>query len=54
MGWVGYVARLRERIDMQHFSGEPEGKRALGRPRRKEAYKIKTDFQGIGRGRELD
>ena len=30
--------------------GNPEGKRPLGRPRRRWEYNVKVDFQEVGRG----
>ena len=36
MRWVGHVARMGERRDVYRvLVGKPEGKRTLGRPRRK-------------------
>ena len=35
---------------MQGFGGEPEGKRPLGRPRRRWEDKIKIYFQKVGCG----
>ena len=32
------------------FGGEPEGKRPLGRPRRRWEYNIKMDLQEVGCG----
>jgi hypothetical protein len=34
--------------------GRPEGRRQLGRPRRRWEDNIKMDLQGVGRGHELD
>ena len=39
----------RERC-VQGFGGKPEGKRPLGRPRRKWEDNIKMDLQEVGRG----
>jgi hypothetical protein len=32
------------------FVGKPEGKRPMGRPRRRWGYNIKTDLQEVGYG----
>jgi hypothetical protein len=49
MRWVGHVARVREGRDVYRvLVGRPEGKRPLGRPRRRWDDNIKMDF------RELD
>jgi hypothetical protein len=42
MIWAGHVARMGEKIKM------PEGKRPLGRPRRRWVGNIKTDLREIG------
>jgi len=40
-----------ERIDVYRvFVGKPEGKRPLGRPRRRWEDNMKTDFQEVGCG----
>jgi hypothetical protein len=43
MRWVGHVARVGERI----LVGKPEGKRPLGRPRRRWEDNINTDLQEV-------
>jgi hypothetical protein len=40
MRWAGHVARMGERINV-YRKGKPEGKRPLGRPRRKWIDNIK-------------
>jgi hypothetical protein len=45
--WAGNVTCMDERDSAYGVSvGKPEGKRPLGRPRRREENKFKTDFQG--------
>ena len=44
MRWAEHVARLGERC-IQDFSGEPEGKRQLGRPRRRWEDNIEKDLR---------
>jgi len=45
MRWAGHVARMGERRDVYRvFVGKPEGKRPLGRPRRR-CDNIKMDLQ---------
>ena len=42
MRWAGHVARMGERRDVYSFLvGKPEGRRPLGRPRRRREDKIK-------------
>jgi hypothetical protein len=49
MRWAGHVARLREeRGAYRVLVGKPEGKRPLGRPRRRWEDNIKTDLREIG------
>jgi hypothetical protein len=49
--WAGHVARMGEKIGMYRFLvGIPEGKRPLGRPRRKWDYSIKMGLQEVGCG----
>jgi len=49
--WVGYVARIGERRGVYRvLVGEPEGKRPLGRPRRRWEANIKVDLQEVGCG----
>jgi hypothetical protein len=48
--WAGHVERMGERRGAYRVSvGKPEGKRPLGRPRRR-WEDIKMDFQGKGGG----
>ena len=49
MRWAGHVARLGEdRMVHRVLVGKPEGKRPLGRPRRRWEDNIKTDLQEVG------
>jgi len=49
MRWAGHVARMAEERGVYRvLMGKPEGKRPLGRPRRKWAYNIRTDLQEVG------
>jgi hypothetical protein len=49
--WAGHVARMREeRVVHWVLVGSPEGKRTLGRPRRRWEDNIKRDLQEVGRG----
>jgi len=51
--WVGHVARMGERRGVGLYRvlvGKPEGKRPLGRPRRREEDNIKMDLQEVGCG----
>jgi hypothetical protein len=49
MSWAGYVARMREgRGVYRVLVGKPEGKRPLGRPRRRWENNIKMDLREIG------
>jgi len=51
MRWVGHVARMGERIRVYRvLVGKPEGKRPLGRPRRRWEDNIKMDLQEVGCG----
>ena len=46
--WVGHVARMgEERGVYRVFVGKPEGKRPLGRPRRRWVDNIRTDIQEV-------
>jgi hypothetical protein len=48
MRWAGHVARLREKWNgYMILVGKPEGKRPLGRPRRRWVDIIKMDFREI-------
>jgi hypothetical protein len=49
MSWAGHVARIGEgRGFYSIFVGRPEGKRPLGRPRRRGEDNIKMDLRVIG------
>ena len=49
--WAGHVARMEEGRDVQKvLVGKPEGKRPLGRPRRRWENNAKMDFQEVGCG----
>ena len=51
--WAGHVARMGEGRDMYRvLVGKPEGKRPLGRPRRRSEDNIKIDLQEVGCGRD--
>ena len=51
MRWVGQVARMRERSDVYRgLVGKPEGKRPLGRPRRRWENYITMEIQEVGCG----
>ena len=54
--WVGHVACMGERRGVHGvLVGKPEGKRPLGRPRRRWEDNIKMDLQEVGcGGYELD
>ena len=46
--WVEHVARMGERRGVYRvLVGKPEGKRPLGRPRRKWEHNIKVDLQEV-------
>jgi len=48
MGWAGHVARMRENRGVRSvLVGKPEGKRPLGRPRRRWEDNIKMDLQEV-------
>ena len=52
MRWAGHVARMVEdRVVHRVLVGKPEGKRPLGRPRRRWEDNIKMDLQEVERGR---
>jgi hypothetical protein len=54
MRWAGHVARMRQnRNAYRILVGMPEGKRPLGRPRRRWLDNIKMDLREIG-GDEVD
>ena len=49
MRWAGHVARVGEgRMVHKVLVGKPEGKRPLGRPRRRWEDNIKMDLQEVG------
>jgi hypothetical protein len=49
--WAGYVARMgEERKVYKVWVGKPEGKRPLGRPRRRWEIRIRMDLREIGLG----
>jgi hypothetical protein len=49
MRWAGHVARMGEKLNAYRtFVGMPEGKRPLGRRRRRWVDNIKTDLREIG------
>jgi hypothetical protein len=49
MTWAGHVARIGEKRNVYRFlAGKPEGKRPLGRPRRRWINNIKIDLLQIG------
>ena len=49
--WAGHVARIGEEGGVYRvLEGKPEGKRPLGRPRRRWVYNIRTDLQEVGCG----
>ena len=51
MRWAGHVARMGEvRVVHRFLVGKPEGKRPLGKLRRRWEDNIKMDFQEVGRG----
>ena len=49
--WAGHVARMGEEKGVYRvLVGKPEGKRPLGRPRRRWVDNIRTDLQEVGCG----
>ena len=51
MRWAGHVARMGEEKGMYRvLVGKPEGKRPLGRPRRRWVDNIRMDLQEVGCG----
>ena len=51
MRWAGHVARMKERRDLcRVLVAKPEGKRPLGRPRRRWDDNNKMDLQEVGCG----
>jgi hypothetical protein len=48
MRWAGHVARMGEKSGAYRvLVGRPEGRRPLGRPRRRWEYNIKMDLQDV-------
>ena len=46
--WAGHIARMGEKRDVYRgLVGKPEGKRSLGRPRRRLEDNIKMDLQEV-------
>ena len=53
MRWAGHVARMGEDMGVYRvLVGKPEGKRPLGRPRRKWVVNIRMELQEVGCGGE--
>jgi hypothetical protein len=51
MRWAGHVARMGERRGAYKvLVGKPEGRKSLGRPRRRWEDNIKTDLREVGWG----
>ena len=51
MRWAGHMARMEKgRVVHNVLVGKPEGKRLLGRPRRRWEDNIKMDLEEVGRG----
>jgi hypothetical protein len=51
MRWAGHVAQIGEKRNVYRLLvGKPEGKRLLGRPRRRWIHNIKMDLLEIGLG----
>ena len=51
MRWAGHVARMgEERVLYRVLLGKPEGKKLLGRPRRRWVDNIRTVLQVVGYG----
>ena len=49
--WAGHVARMGERRGVcRIWVGKPEGKKPLGRPRRRWEDNMKMDLQEVGYG----
>ena len=49
MRWAGHVARMvEERGVYRVLVGKPEGRKPLGRPRRRWGYNIRMDLQEVG------
>jgi hypothetical protein len=51
MRWTGHVARIGEKRNAYRLlMGKPEGRRPLGRPRRRWVDNIRMDLRGMGWG----
>jgi len=51
MRWAGHVARVAKRRDVYRILvGKPEGKRSIGRPRRRRKENIKMNLHEVGWG----
>ena len=51
MRWTGHVARMGEERDVyRDLMGKPEGRRPMGRPRRRWVGNIRIDLQEVGCG----
>ena len=51
MRWAGHVARMGEEREVYRvLLGKPEGRRPMGRPRRRWVDNIRMDFQEVGCG----
>ena len=51
MRWARHVARMgEERVACRVLVGKPEGKRRMGRPRRRRVDNIRMDLQEVGCG----
>ena len=50
MRWAGYVARMGEERGVYRVLVKPEGRRPLGRPRRRWVNNIRMDLQEVGCG----
>jgi hypothetical protein len=49
MRWAGHVVRIGKRRNMYSiFVGKPEGKKSLGRPRRRGENNIRMDVRELG------
>jgi hypothetical protein len=48
--WAGHVARMEKKNAYRLLVGKPEGKRPLGRPRRRWVDNIRTDLGEVGWG----
>jgi hypothetical protein len=48
MRWAGHVARMEKRNACRLLVGKPEGRRPLGRPRRRLVDNIRMDLVEVG------